>query len=83
MQAMHDRFPAAIEEEIELPRPRLRELCTGGHARASRSGVTSTSGLDQHQHYAYLRTVLKALTFLRGPRQWVLKRRSTRNSSAH
>jgi len=30
-------------------------------------------GLDQREHYGYLRTVLKALTFLRGPRQWVLK----------
>src|SRR5262249_20619930 len=30
-------------------------------------------GLDQTRHYAYLRKVLQALTFLRGPRTWILK----------
>lgn len=29
--------------------------------------------LDQCRHYAYLKKVLQALTFLRGPRTWVLK----------
>ena len=30
-------------------------------------------GLDQTRHYAYTKKVLQALTFLRGPRTWVLK----------
>lgn len=29
--------------------------------------------LDQHRHCRYLRKVLQDLTFLRGPRTWVLK----------
>ena len=30
-------------------------------------------GLDQTRHYGYTKKVLQALTFLRGPRTWVLK----------
>ena len=41
--------------------------------RACPIGVTTTSGLDQTRHYAYLKKVLQALTFLRGPRTWILK----------
>ena len=44
--AMHDRFPEAIEEEVEL-----LDLDLAG----------------------YMKKVLQALTFLRGPRTWVLK----------
>lgn len=72
MRAMHDRFPTAIEEEIELLDLDFASYVLEWHARVP-GWRDFYFGLDQHQHYAYLRTVLKALTFLRGPRQWVLK----------
>jgi hypothetical protein len=72
MQAMHDRFPDAIEEEIELLDLDFASYVLEWHARVPQ-WRDFYYGLDQHEHYAYLRTVLKALTFLRGPRQWVLK----------
>ena len=72
LQTMHDRFPAAIEEEIELLDLDFASYVLEWHARVPK-WRDFYFGLDQHQHYAYLRTILKALTFLRGPRQWVLK----------
>jgi hypothetical protein len=72
LQAMHDRFPAAIEEEIELLDLDFASYVLEWHARVPQ-WRDFYFGLDQHEHYAYMRTVLKALTFLRGPRQWVLK----------
>jgi hypothetical protein len=72
MQAMHDRFPSAIEEEIELLDLDFASYVLEWHARVP-LWRDFYFGLDQHEHYAYLRTILKALTFLRGPRQWVLK----------
>lgn len=72
MQAMHDRFPAAIEEEIELLDLDFASYVLEWHARVPR-WRDYYFGLNQHEHYAYLKTILKALTFLRGPRQWVLK----------
>lgn len=72
LQAMHDRFPAAIEEEVELLDLDFASYVLEWHARVPQ-WRDFYFGLDQHQHYAYLRTILKALTFLRGPRQWVLK----------
>lgn len=70
--AMHDRFPEAIEEEVELLDLDLASYVLEWHARvpAWRDHYLS---LDQAPHYAYLKKVLQALTFLRGPRTWVLK----------
>jgi hypothetical protein len=72
MRSMHDRFPGAIEEEIELLDLDFASYVLEWHARVP-AWRDFYFGLDQHEHYAYLRTILKALTFLRGPRQWVLK----------
>jgi Sulfotransferase family len=72
MQAMHDRFPAAIEEEIELLDLDFASYVLEWHARVPQ-WRDFYFGLNQNEHYAYLKTILKALTFLRGPRQWVLK----------
>lgn len=72
LQAMHDRFPAAIEEEVELLDLDFASYVLEWHARVP-SWRDFYYGLDQNEHYAYLRTTLKALTFLRGPRTWVLK----------
>ncbi|MGB8502663.1 sulfotransferase family protein [Mycobacterium sp.] len=71
-QAMHERFPAAIEEEVELLDLDFASHVLEWHARVPPWRDYYLS-LDQRTHYGYLCTVLKALTFLRGPRQWVLK----------
>lgn len=71
-QAMHDRFPAAIEEEVELLDIDFASYTLEWHARVP-DWRDFYLALDQHRHYAYMKTVLQALTFLRGPRQWVLK----------
>jgi len=70
--AMHDRFPEAIEEEVELLDLDLAGYVLEWHARVP-DWRDYYLGLDQHRHYAYLKKVLQALTFLRGPRTWVLK----------
>jgi hypothetical protein len=70
--AMHDRFPEAVEEEVELLDLDLAAYVLEWHARVPdwRNFYLS---LDQHQHYGYMKKVLQALTFLRGPQTWVLK----------
>ncbi|OBK65847.1 hypothetical protein A5653_02750 [Mycobacterium colombiense] len=70
--AMHDRFPGAIEEEVELLDLDLASYVLEWHARVP-SWRDFYLRLDQTRHYAYLKKVLQALTFLRGPRTWVLK----------
>ncbi|EUA03135.1 sulfotransferase family protein [Mycobacterium kansasii 824] len=70
--AMHDRFPEAIEEEVELLDLDMASYVLEWHARVP-DWRDYYLGLDQHRHYAYLKKVLRALTFLRGPRTWVLK----------
>lgn len=72
VQAMHDRFPQAIEEEVELLDLDFASYVLEWHARVPQWRDFYLA-LDQGTHYAYLRTILKALTFLRGPGQWVLK----------
>jgi hypothetical protein len=71
-KAMHDRFPEAIEEEVELLDLDFSSYTLEWHARVP-GWRDAYFGFDQDAHYGYLRTVLQALTFLRGPRQWVLK----------
>ncbi len=71
-KAMHDRFPAAIEEEVELLDLDFSSYTLEWHARVP-GWRDAYADFDQDAHYAYLRTVLQALTFLRGPRHWVLK----------
>lgn len=70
--AMHDRFPEAIEEEVELLDLDLAAYVLEWHARVP-DWRDYYLGLDQTRHYAYLKKVLQALTFLRGPQTWVLK----------
>ncbi|MDA4110754.1 sulfotransferase family protein [Mycolicibacterium holsaticum] len=72
LQAMHDRFPQAIEEEVELLDLDFASYVLEWHGRVPQ-WRDFYLGLNQDEHYAYLRTILKALTFLRGPRRWVLK----------
>ena len=70
--AMHDRYPEAIEEEVEILDLDLASYVLEWHARVP-DWRDYYLGLDQTRHYAYLKKVLQALTFLRGPRAWVLK----------
>ncbi len=70
--AMHDRYPEAIEEEVELQDLDLASYVLEWHARVP-DWRDYYLGLDQRAHYRYMRKVLQALTFLRGPRTWVLK----------
>lgn len=69
---MHDRFPEAIEEEVELLD---LDLCTYQLEWNVRGTAWRdySRALDQDAHFAYLRTILQALTWLRGPQRWVLK----------
>ncbi|SOX56530.1 sulfotransferase [Mycobacterium ahvazicum] len=70
--AMHDRFPEAIEEEVELLDLDLASYVLEWHARVP-DWRDYYLALDQTRHYAYLKKVLQALTFLRGPQTWILK----------
>lgn len=70
--AMHDRFPEAIEEEVEILDLDFAGYVLEWHARVP-SWRDFYLGLDQTRHYGYMKKVLQALTFLRGPRTWVLK----------
>jgi len=70
--AMHDQFPEAIEEEVELLDLDVAGYVLEWHARVPGWRDTYLA-LHQTRHYAYMKKVLQALTFLRGPRTWVLK----------
>lgn len=70
--AMHDRYPEAIEEEVELLDLDLAGYVLEWHARVP-VWRDYYLALDQTRHYAYLRRVLQTLTFLRGPQTWILK----------
>jgi Sulfotransferase family len=72
VSAMHHRFPEAIEEEIELLDLDFASYVLEWYAQVP-GWRDYYLGLDQTQHYAYMKKVLQALTFLRGPRTWVLK----------
>lgn len=80
IQNMHDRFPQAIEEEVEILDLDFASYVLEWHGRVPQ-WRDYYLGLNQDQHYGYLRTVLKALTFLRGPRQWCSSRRNTASNS--
>ena len=70
--AMHHQHPTAIEEEIELEDLDFASYTLEWLARVPR-WRDFYLGLDQVPHYAYMKKVLQVVTFLRGPRRWVLK----------
>jgi hypothetical protein len=72
LRAMHHQHPDAIEEEIELEDLDFASYTLEWLARVP-TWRDFYFGLDQHPHYAYLKKVLRVLTFLRGPDRWVLK----------
>jgi hypothetical protein len=70
--AMHDMHPEHIHEEIELQELDFATYLLEWLCRAPR-WRDHYLALDAKPHYAYLRRVLQALTWMRGPRRWVLK----------
>jgi len=72
LRAMHHQEPTAIEEEIELEDLDFASYTLEWLARVP-EWRDFYRGLDQRAHYAYMKKVLQALTFLRGPNRWVLK----------
>jgi hypothetical protein len=72
LKAMHDQYPTAIEEEIELEDIDFASYTLEWYATVPR-WRDFYFGLDQRAHYGYLKKVLQVVTFLRGPNRWVLK----------
>jgi hypothetical protein len=72
LRAMHERYPTAIEEEIELQDLDFASYTLEWYARVPRWRDFYFT-LDQRAHYAYMKKVLQVLTYLRGPNRWVLK----------
>jgi hypothetical protein len=72
LKAMHDQYPTAIEEEIELEDIDFASYTLEWYARVPQ-WRDFYFGLDQRAHYAYMKKVLQVLTHLRGPNRWVLK----------
>jgi hypothetical protein len=72
LPAMHDMPPEHIHEEIQLQELDVGTYLVEWLARAPR-WRDHYLGLDLRSSYAYLKKVLQLLTWLRGPRRWVLK----------
>jgi hypothetical protein len=69
---MHDRPPWSIEEDCELVDLDLCSYTLEWHARVP-AWRDHYLRLDQRIHYGFLERELRVLSFLRGPRRWVLK----------
>ncbi len=69
---MHDRPPHSIEEDCELVDLDFCGYTLEWHGRVPQWRDHYFT-LDQYRHYAFLRQELQVLSFLRGPRRWVLK----------
>ena len=69
---MHDRPPWSIEEDCELVDLDLCSYTIEWHARVPQWRDFYLE-LDQRGHYAFLYRELQVLSYLRGPRCWVLK----------
>ncbi len=72
LRAMHDMPPEHIHEEIELLEMDFATYNVEWLARVPR-WRDYYYDLDMAVHFEYLRNVLKALQWMRGPRRWVLK----------
>ena len=70
--AMHDMPPEHIHEEIELEELDFASYLLEWLCRPPRWRDHYLT-LDQRPHYAYMKRVLQALTWMRGPQRWILK----------
>jgi hypothetical protein len=71
-KAMHEMTADHVHEEIQLLAMEFSTMFFETQARAP-SYRDWYRAHDQTPHYEYLRTVLQALTYLRGGERWVLK----------
>jgi hypothetical protein len=71
-KAMHEMTTDHVHEEIQLLAMEFSTMFFETQARCPSYRDWYRSH-DQTPHYEYLKTVLQALTFLRGGRRWVLK----------
>ncbi len=72
VKLMHDRPPESIEEDCELLDLDFCAYTLEWHARVPQ-WRDHYLALDQRRHYQFLEQELRVLSFLRGPRRWVLK----------
>jgi len=72
LRAMHHMTPEHVHEEIEVQELDFSTYNLEWYARVPRWRDYYLSH-DQRPHYEYLKRVLKALQWLRGPDRWVLK----------
>jgi len=72
LRAMHHMTPEHVHEEIEVQELDFGTYNLEWYARVPRWRDYYLS-CDLRPSYAYLRRALQALTWLRGPRRWVLK----------
>jgi hypothetical protein len=72
LRAMHHMTPEHVHEEIELQELDFATYNLEWYARVPR-WRDFYLGCDLRPSYAHLRKALQALTWLRGPRRWVLK----------
>jgi hypothetical protein len=71
--AMHPMNPEHIHEELELESIDFSSYNLEWRATQAPRWRDYYLAHDQTPHYAYMRTVLKILQWLRGPDRWVLK----------
>lgn len=72
LRAMHHMTPEHVHEEIEVQELDFSTYNLEWYARVPRWRDFYLA-TDQRPHYAYLKTALKALQWLRGPSRWILK----------
>jgi hypothetical protein len=73
LAAMHPMDPAHIHEELELESIDFSGYNLEWRANQAPRWRDYYLAHDQTPHYAYMRTVLKILQWMRGPDRWVLK----------
>jgi hypothetical protein len=72
LMSMHHMSPEHVHEEIELQAIDFSSYILEWKAHVPRWRDYYLAH-DQTEHYAYLKTALKALQWLRGPNRWILK----------
>ncbi len=72
LRSMHDMTPDHVHEEIELQALDFSTFLPEWLAVVPRWRDYYYAH-DQRPHYAYMKNVLKALQWLRGPKRWILK----------
>lgn len=72
MPAMHEMAPEHVHEDIELQGPDFSSYLPEWLSRPT-AWRDHYLQADQTPHYAYAKRMMQALTWLKGPRRWVVK----------